>query len=233
MRQIEMVAAADLNRYSKNARTHSPGQLAQIAASITEYGWTNPLLIDERGGIIAGHGRLEAALSVGITDVPCIRLEGLSDAQKRALVIADNKIALNAGWDDELLKLELGDLLTDGFDMSLTGFSEDELAKMFAPLSSAPDEAKSPGLDPVSHPGDVWLLGGCRFEVGEPDEDMSFTKKVGKKKVVLTVPVGLDADAAVEGWEAFTSRQATLEGDGRSFAEIADARRTEAVRRRH
>jgi hypothetical protein len=231
-RQIEMVAVADLKRYARNARTHSPKQIEQLAASIREFGWTNPILADERLEIIAGHGRLEAAISLGEDRVPVIRITGLTDTQRRALIVADNKLALNAGWDEDLLKMELGDLLGEGFEATLTGFSQEELAAMFAPMTGDKPERAPKGEAPVSRPGDVWMLGGSRFEVAEPDEDMSFVKKIGKKRVVMTVPVGLDADAAVEAWEAFTGRSATLEGDGRTFAEVADARRQEIVRRR-
>lgn len=123
-------AVGELIPYARNARTHSPAQVAQIAASIREFGFTNPVLIGADGGIIAGHGRLLAARQLDLEAVPCIELAHLSDAQRRALVIADNKLALNAGWDDALLKLELGDLGQVGFDLALVGFSGDELAAL-------------------------------------------------------------------------------------------------------
>ena len=116
---LTMLAPAE-----RNARTHSQEQIAQLVASISAFGWTNPILIDEDRGIIAGHGRLEAAKAAGLSEVPTIALTGLSAAQKRALAIADNKLALNAGWDDELLRLELGELGLEGFDLSLIGFSD-------------------------------------------------------------------------------------------------------------
>jgi len=125
--KIEHLPVGDLIPFAKNSRTHDEGQVAQIAASIKEFGFTNPILIDEQGGIIAGHGRLLAARKLQLAEVPCIRLSHLSDAQKRAYVIADNKLALNAGWDDEMLALELGDLKDMEFDLSLTGFSTDEI----------------------------------------------------------------------------------------------------------
>lgn len=125
--KIEHLPVGDLIPFAKNSRTHDDGQVAQIAASIKEFGFTNPILIDEQGGIIAGHGRLLAARKLQLAEVPCIRLSHLSDAQKRAYVIADNKLALNAGWDDEMLALELGDLKDMDFDLSLTGFSTDEI----------------------------------------------------------------------------------------------------------
>ncbi|OWF74676.1 chromosome partitioning protein ParB [Yersinia frederiksenii] len=116
--------------YVKNTRIHSDEQVKQIIASIGEYGWTNPVLIDERGEIIAGHGRILAAEQSGIELVPTITLCGLSESQKKAYRIADNKLPLNAGWDQELLTLELGDLLAENFDLGLTGFSSDEIDQM-------------------------------------------------------------------------------------------------------
>jgi ParB-like chromosome segregation protein Spo0J len=126
--KIEQVQIADLIPYARNSRTHSDAQVAQIAASIKEFGWTNPVLIDAGGGIIAGHGRVLAARKLGMTDVPCIRLDHLTDTQRRAYVIADNKLALNSGWDDEMLSLELGDLHSEAFDMALLGFDAGELS---------------------------------------------------------------------------------------------------------
>jgi ParB family transcriptional regulator, chromosome partitioning protein len=128
--QIESLPIAGLIPYARNSRTHSGEQINQIAASIQEYGFTNPVLIDAQGGIIAGHGRVMAAQSLGLEDLPCIRLTHLSDAQKRAYIIADNKLALNAGWDDELLRIELAELGEIGFDLDLTGFDIAELDKI-------------------------------------------------------------------------------------------------------
>ena len=117
-----------LTAYENNSRTHPEAQIVQIAASIKEFGFTNPVLIDEADGVIAGHGRLLAAKALGHTEVPCIVLAGLSDVQKRAYVIADNKLALNAGWDDDLLRVELGALHEDEFNMELLGFTASELS---------------------------------------------------------------------------------------------------------
>ena len=128
----------DLIPYARNSRTHSDAQVAQIAASVREFGWTNPVLIDGESGIIAGHGRVLAARKLGMDDVPCIELTGLTDAQRRAYVIADNKLALNAGWDDELLRVELAELGDMGFDLPSTGFSLGELASMFDDPNFAP-----------------------------------------------------------------------------------------------
>lgn len=124
--------------FARNSRTHSDEQVAQIAASIREFGWTNPILIDGANGIIAGHGRLAAARKLGLDAVPVIVLDHLTDAQKRALVIADNKLALNAGWDFELLENEVRGLDDDGFDLALLGFNEDELANFILEVNFAP-----------------------------------------------------------------------------------------------
>ena len=121
----------ELIPYVNNSRTHSDEQVAQIAASIKEFGWTNPILVDGDNGIIAGHGRLLAARKLGHKEVPTIEVSDLTDAQKRAYIIADNKLALNAGWDDEVLKLEIQQLSDLNFDLTLLGFDEVELAKMF------------------------------------------------------------------------------------------------------
>lgn len=120
----------DLIPYARNARTHSDDQVARIAGSIKEFGWTNPILVDGENGIIAGHGRLAAARKLGMSEVPVIELDGLSDVQKRAYIIADNKMALDAGWDDELLKIEFEDLKIEGYDLDHTGFSEVEIGNV-------------------------------------------------------------------------------------------------------
>lgn len=150
--QIAYRPTAKLIPYALNSRTHSEAQVAQIAGSIREFGFTNPILIDEKQSIIAGHGRVMAAQKLGLDEVPTITLAGLSDNQRRAYVIADNKLALNAGWDDELLAIELSDLRDNGFDIGLTGFSEDEIKDLlnepnFAPASED-DQGKLDQLDP-------------------------------------------------------------------------------------
>ena len=138
--RIEMIPLVMLTRYTFNARMHSDEQVEQIAASMREFGFTNPLLVDRNNQVIAGHGRLSAAELVGLAEVPCIRLENLSETQKRAYVLADNKLAENAGWDTAILRLELIDLRDDGFDLGLTGFSEDELADLLKEVPGESDE---------------------------------------------------------------------------------------------
>ena len=146
--QIEYRPIDALLPYARNPRTHSPAQIAKIAASIVEFGWTQPILVDGNNGIIAGHGRLAAARKLELDEVPVIELGHLSPAQKRAYVIADNRLALDAGWDDELLALELAELSEAGYDLLLTGFEDDELAKMLADLGDG--DAQAPDEDPAS-----------------------------------------------------------------------------------
>jgi site-specific DNA-methyltransferase (adenine-specific) len=161
----------ELIPYARNSRTHSDDQVAQIAASIKEWGWTTPILVDETGGIIAGHGRLLAARKLKMEQVPTIEAAGWTDAQKRAYVIADNKLALNAGWDSELLALELGELGELGFDLDLTGFTLDEIdalrpTEVAAGLTDE-DAVPEPPEEPVTKLGDVWLLGRHRLMCGD------------------------------------------------------------------
>ena len=168
--EISLRQVAALVPYARNSRTHSDAQVAQIVASIREFGWTNPVLIDGSDGIIAGHGRLLAARKLGLTEVPCIVLDHLSETQKRALIIADNKLALNAGWDNEMLGLELQDLADENFDLGLVGFTEDELAALVAVKTEGltdPDETPEPPADPISVLGDVWVLGKHRIVCGD------------------------------------------------------------------
>mgnify|MGYP005750770111 FL=1 len=171
--QIEVTyrKVEDLIPYARNARTHSDEQVARIAASIKEFGWTNPIIIDGENGIVAGHGRTLAARKLGLTEVPCIELKNLTETQKRAYILADNRLALDAGWDNEMLALELGDLKDAGVDLELTGFSDEELDELLAtPTESADgdeDEAPEPQEDPVSKHGDVWILGAHRVMCGD------------------------------------------------------------------
>jgi DNA modification methylase len=169
--QIEAIAIDALIPYARNSRTHSDAQVAQIAASIKEFGFTNPVLIDKDGGIIAGHGRVLAARKLGLADVPCIRLEHLTDAQKRAYVIADNRLALNSGWDTEMLKVEFSDLQELGFDLELTGFDLDEIKELLAPVGTEgltdPDDAPPLPENPRTVPGDIWVMGKHRLLCGD------------------------------------------------------------------
>jgi DNA modification methylase len=162
----------DLIPYANNSRTHSEDQINQIVSSINEWGFTTPILIDDKNQIIAGHGRTMAAKKAGIKEVPCIVASGWSDAQKKAYVIADNKLALNAGWDEELLKIEIQELGELDFDLDLIGFDEDELNDILGGVElveGLTDEDEVPDLpeDPVAKQGDVWILGNHRLMCGD------------------------------------------------------------------
>ena len=148
---IETIAVDLLIPYARNSRTHSDEQVAQIAASIREFGFTNPVLIDGEDGIIAGHGRVLGARKLGLDSVPCVRLDHLTETQKRAYIIADNKLALNAGRDEEMLALEFEELRGDDFDLSLTGFAEDDLSRLINGVNFEPGtEAEQGKLDELA-----------------------------------------------------------------------------------
>jgi DNA modification methylase len=180
--------------YARNARTHSDEQVAQIAASIREWGWTTPVLVDEDGGIIAGHGRTLAAQRLKMAEVPVMVARGWSDAKKRAYILADNKLALNAGWENELLNLELSELKELDFDLDLIGFSADEIAALI-PLELEPgltdeDAVPEPPAVPVTVLGDVWLLGRHRVMCGDSTSIDAVEKLMdgGKAQLVITSP---------------------------------------------
>ena len=146
--EVEQIEIKRLIPYARNSRTHSDAQIAQIAASIKEFGFTNPVLIDKKCGIIAGHGRVLAARKLGMSEVPCIRIGHLSETQKRAYIIADNKIAINAGWDDDMLRLELAELDSDGFKLELSGFAGDDLTQaMFGADALEAPESSTKEID--------------------------------------------------------------------------------------
>lgn len=178
--KIEQWPTPKLVPYARNARTHSDAQVAQIAASIAEFGFTNPILAGSDGVIVAGHGRLAAAQKLGLDAVPVVVLDHLTPTQRRALVIADNRIAENAGWDEALLRVELEGLQDEGFDLDITGFDPDALAELLAgdePLNDGQtDEDAVPevGETPVSRPGDVWQLGAHRLLCGDSTVSASY-----------------------------------------------------------
>lgn len=168
---ISMRNVQDLIPYVNNSRTHSDEQVAQIAASIREFGWTNPILVDGANGIIAGHGRLLAARKLGYTEVPTIELSQLTETQKKAYIIADNRLALNAGWDNEILTVELNDLLADGYALEILGFDPKELNALLEPeqLQGLTDEDEAPPVpvEPKTKPGDIYQLGKHRLMCGD------------------------------------------------------------------
>ena len=191
--KIETIKTSALIPYARNSRSHSESQVAQIAGSIREFGFTNPVLIDADNGIIAGHGRVMAAGVLGLASVPRIRLAHLTETQKRAYIIADNKLALNAGWDEEMLALELGELKDEDFDLSLIGFDETELADILAETTEGetdPDEVPEPPVDPVSVLGDVWVMGKHRLLCGDSTSIDATERMMGGSKagMVYTDP---------------------------------------------
>jgi len=181
---LKKVELSALQPYERNARTHSPEQVEQIARSIEEFGFTNPLLIDEHNRIIAGHGRLMAAQRLLMADVPCMVLTGLTDAQRRALILADNKLAMNAGWDAALLSAELQELKLEGFDLSLTGFSVEEIDDLtqVIPPENDPDDVGDLPDEPTTKPGDVWRLGPHRLVCGDATDVSVVTTLMGNEQ---------------------------------------------------
>jgi DNA modification methylase len=178
--KVEPWPTARLIPYARNARTHSDEQVAQIAASIVEFGFTNPVLAGSDGVIIAGHGRLAAAQRLGLAEVPVVVLDHLTPTQRRALIIADNRIAENSGWDPELLRLEIDALRDDAFDLSLTGFDSEALEDLFEgdepEQTGQTDDDQIPEVQetPISQPGDVWLLGPHRLLCGDATKPESY-----------------------------------------------------------
>lgn len=185
----------DLIPYVNNARTHSDEQVTQIAASIKEFGFTNPVLTDGENGVIAGHGRLMAAKKLGLDEVPTIELSHLSPAQKKAYILADNKLALNSGWDEQLLKLELSEIESMGFDLDLVGFNKEELDTLLAEneiSEGLTDEDSVPEIpeEPITKLGDIWLLGNHRLMCGDSTNVLDVEKLMNGKKadMVFTDP---------------------------------------------
>lgn len=190
--KIEQWPTAILLPYARNARTHSEEQVAQIAASIVEFGFTNPILAGSDGIIVAGHGRLTAAQKLGLEVVPVVVLDHLTPTQRRALIIADNRIAENAGWDDAMLRVELDALRDDDFDLSLTGFDADALADLFEGEEgdtgqTGDDEVPESQDAVISRPGDVWLLGGHRVLCGDATDVKCYEQLLQGKEVDMTV----------------------------------------------
>jgi len=213
--KIEQIKTSALIPYARNSRTHSEAQVAQIAGSIREFGFTNPVLIDADNGIIAGHGRIMAAQKLGLAEVPCIRLEYLTETQRKAYIIADNKLALNSGWDEDMLALELGELKDLDFDLSLTGFSDDELADILAETTdgeSDPDDVPETPVDPVTVPGDVWVLGKHRLLCGDSTSIDDLRKLCGEQDVDMWLT---DPPYNV-AYEGRTKEKLTIQNDSMS-----------------
>jgi DNA modification methylase len=220
MNQIESLPVSDLIPYARNSRTHSDEQVTQIAASIREFGFTNPVLIDSNGTIIAGHGRVMAAKKVGLAEVPCLRLQHLSPSQIRAYVIADNKLALNAGWDDEMLKAELLTLQEEGFNTDLTGFSDDELNSLLNSEiiegQTDPDEIPEPPVEPVTKLGDIWVLGNHRLMCGDSTSIDAVQKMMNGSKadmVFTDPPYGVAYEGGHNAKKRSQIKNDSLEGE--------------------
>jgi DNA modification methylase len=226
--KIEYRPVSALLPYARNSRTHSDAQVAEVAASIREFGWTNPILVDAEGVVIAGHARLLAARKLGMDRVPVIVLSHLSPAQQRALVIADNKLALNAGWDEEMLRGELQGLEQHGFNLELIGFTDEELEGLLAnPEETVEGESEEDAVPEaqkrvVTAPGDVWILGDHRLICGSATE-MAAVEKVlagGLADMVFTDP---PYNVAYEGK---TSKKLKIDNDalgGKFYEFLRDA----------
>jgi len=215
-RQIERIPVAQLTRCKTNARTHSPKQLRQIAASIKRFGFTVPVLVNVQNEILAGHGRVEAAKLLGLTEVPVLRLDHLSPVEQRAYVLADNRLAELAGWDRETLALELQSLIELDFAVELTGFEVGEIDLMLDDADAVDEEGSGAAAKPrkrsrggaITRSGDVWRLGVHRLSCSDsPGQD-------GYAAI----------DAAIRCWQKATGSSATL-ADGQTFQEIARKRR--------
>ena len=218
--QIKTVLVEKLIPYVKNSRTHSDGQVAQIAASIKEFGWTNPILVDGESGVIAGHGRLLAARKLGQKEVPVIELAHMTESQKRAYVIADNQLAMNAGWDTTLLSLELADLKEQGFEMDVLGFDPKELDKLLEPeqVEGLTDEDAVPEapVEPKTKLGDIYQLGNHRLMCGDSASIDAVEKLMDGQKadmVFTDPPYGVDYD----GGHATDKRRTKLENDDKTL----------------
>ena len=221
---VERRPVDQLIPYARNARTHSEAQVAQLAASIREWGWTVPVLIDEDGTLIAGHGRVLAARKLGLVDVPVMVARGWSEAQQQAYRLADNQLAVNADWDLDLLKVNLADLREMGADLQLLGFSDDELTTLLVSANAGltdPDHVPDALAEPISVVGDVWRLGRHRLVCGDsttPDAVMQALNEVVPHLMVTDPPYGVGYDPAWRNRAGLgnTKRIGKVENDHRS-----------------
>jgi DNA modification methylase len=224
--QIEQIEIESLLPYARNSRTHSDEQTAQIAASIKEFGFTNPVLIDNENQIIAGHGRVLAARKLQLKVVPCIRLGYLTDTQKKAYVIADNKLALNSGWDEDMLALEIAELKDEDFEIELLGFTDDELAgladQIAEEVEGLTDEDEVPEVpeEPITRLGDIWKLGRHRLMCGDSTSIDAVEKLMDGQKadmVFTDPPYGVEYQS---NWRPKKEKFDVLANDD-SFLDIA------------
>lgn len=218
--RIELVSVGSIAPYERNPRTHSDSQIDQIAASITRFGFTNPILVDSQSGIVAGHGRLLAAKKLSLEFVPIIRLDHLSDEERRAYIIVDNQIPLNAGWDEELLAGEIAALSAEGFDLDLLGFADADLAELLDVQNDAEiTPVTEPDPDPISRVGDVWKISSRRVYVSRPSG-----KKIDTGAGYTFEPDPAFADSLIRQFQRLTGSDAILDGDGRRFSELEQVR---------
>ena len=189
--EMQLVPITKLVPYVNNARTHSPEQINKLRSSLREFGFINPVIIDRDFGVIAGHGRILAAKEEGITEVPCVFADHLTEAQKKAYIIADNRMAMDAGWDEELLRVEIEALQAEAFDLSLTGFDEKELSDLFKDDADVQEddfdvdaELEKPTF---SKSGDVWTLGRHRLVCGDSTKAETFETLMQGRKANLVV----------------------------------------------
>ena len=189
--ELQLVPLDKLVPYQNNARTHSPEQINKLRSSLREFGFINPVIIDRNYGIIAGHGRVMAAKEEGIEEVPCVFVDYLTEAQKKAYIIADNRMAMDAGWDEELLRVEIEALQAEAFDLALTGFDENELSKLFDDGKEAEDDDFDVDAElqkpTVTKPGDVWTLGRHRLVCGDSTKPETYETLMGGRKANLVV----------------------------------------------
>jgi DNA modification methylase len=224
--KITVKKVSELIPYANNSRTHSDEQVAQIAASIKEFGWTNPILVDGTNGIIAGHGRLQAARKLGYTEVPTIELKDLTEAQRKAYIIADNKLALNAGWDNAALTAEFAQLEELGFDLELTGFSLDEIEalKPIEVTEGLTDEDEAPPVpeEPKTKPGDIYQLGKHRLMCGDSTsiDAVDLLMDGGKVDFCFTSPPYADQREYNGGKELSTQHLATFIRTASGFCDL-------------
>jgi DNA modification methylase len=220
-KNIQYVPTTRLIPYARNARTHSDAQVAQIAGSIREFGFNNPLLVDAEYGVIAGHGRLLAARKLGLTEVPVIVLDHLTENEKRAYILADNRLAEAAGWDEEMLRTELGALADEDIDLALTGFADEDIARLLGaddPRAGMTDEDAVPEVaeQTVSRRGDLWIMGNHRLFCGDAAVagDTERLMAADKADLVFTdPPYNVD-------YEGYTEDRLTIEGDRMSEAQF-------------
>jgi DNA modification methylase len=229
-RKLEWRSVSTLIPYARNSRTHSDEQIAQIAASIKEFGWTNPILIDGDNGIIAGHGRLSAARKLGHEEVPVIELKDLTETQRKAYIIADNRLALNAGWDNEMLTIELNELLADNFALDILGFDPKELAALLEPevVVGLTDENDVPDIpdEPITKLGDIYQLGNHRLMCGDSTSIDAVDKLMPEtaNMIFTDPPYLMDFTGGIhgDGSKSFNAKHGSIKNDKMSDKEGDD-----------